>query len=147
MNVLFGRPLFIFLFFLQCQSWKSESRPGWERNRVAVFSLPKNQACLQMKCFHHAGCELNRTGKIRQYLNCFASRYPLIEPVSERLMVLNWNIIKFRLLKHFDFEFDLIFEFVNLCIHTKVKRHTFTYHVNWIYSKCSSSFVQVGLWV
>ncbi len=58
----------------QSQSWRSVSRPGWERSRVAVFEFSQwAKLALQFKCFHHAGSELKsgERGKKWQYPNCF----------------------------------------------------------------------------
>lgn len=144
--VLVGRLSVIYILILSAVPQLKERIQAWMREKQSGRFSQWTMLTFRWNVF--TTLDVNWIGQeiTRQYLNCFASLCPFIEPMPERLTVLNWNIIKFRLLKDFDFEFDLIFEFVYLCIHTKVKKHTFTPHINqnWIYSKRSACFVFFG---
>ncbi len=74
---------------------------------LSFLSEPSLPCSLNVFTTLEVNWRVEKEGKKWPYPNCFP---PFIEPLSERLMVLHWNIIKFRLLKHFDFEF--------VCLHT-----------------------------
>lgn len=65
--------LYIFFPSPQSQSWRSVSRPGWERSRLVAFEFSQwAKLAPQYKCFYHAGSKLKRKRKKRwQYPNCF----------------------------------------------------------------------------